>query len=263
MNFTLECIKGLSRVDINLYLGIAKLGTIRGWKLSYKNPHQINNELCIVEYAELVDISSNKIDITEPILSTALPLGNDNDEYPVLFIQNGNNLPAFIEGRLLSHKQFNRLIEKGTKLSKNSTKLLTIQSLRNILRKTFPVNIPRCSWNELSDNLLRFIEILLEKFPYLDYLPVAERREFRKNSIADASLAWELYLKYFKDEWLKNGNRNSLPDINTRINYQGWTGNFFDRQNPLLIIYLGKNGKLQFNDAQRELIYTIWKDWIT
>jgi len=253
----------LSRESQNTYLGVVTLGNVKSLKLNCLNSSQINNDIVIVNYNELVDVSDDAIEITDPILYSALPIGIDSNEYPVLFVQQGLYLSNFIEDRLLSLELFSRLVEKGKKISKNSTKLITLQSLREILKKTFSNSIEKGSWNDLSDELIAYIKELINRYPYLGYLPVAERLEFRKKNTADASFAWAIYFKYFIEQWKKSNANISIPNMDKQFTFQGWTGNFFDRENPLWSNYVGKNGRFQFNDAQRELIYNLWKHWIT
>lgn len=253
----------LSRESQNTYLGVATLGEVKSLRLNCLNSSQINNEVVIVNYNELIDVFHDAIEITDPILYSALPKGTESNEYPVLFVQQGLYLSNFIEDKLLSLEHFSRLVEKEKKISKNSTKLITIQSLRDILKRTFSNSIEKGSWNDLSEELMTYIEKLINMYPYLGYLPVAERLEFRKKNTADASFAWSLYFKYFIEQWEKGNTIISIPKMDKQFTFQGWTGYFFDRENPIWTDYVGKNGRFQFNDAQRELIYNLWKQWLT
>lgn len=262
MIFTLKNIQKLNREKNQIYLGVTTLGMIRNMGLNCINPSKINNDLVIVNYDEMRVSSAENFRVTNPILVAALPIGNDQDEFPIVFIQKGSYLPVFIEEQLLSLLSFNRLVEKGNKLSKNSTKLLTIQSLRDILKRTFSINIHSNNWSKLSEDLITYINILMDKHPYLAYLPILERRAFREKNTADVSFAWEIYFRFFVEQWTENCTTVLIPDMVTEFEYKGWTGHFFARDNPLWIPLLGKNGKFSFNETQRELIYTVWKQWI-
>jgi hypothetical protein len=262
MLFTFQSVKKLNRKATEIYLGTIPLGIIKSWNLALIDASSTNSDVVVVSYDTLVNASNNEIQVTNPAFICQLPSGNENDEYPVLFVTHNNYLREYIMSRLLSVDFFNRLIEKSEKISSNSTKLITLRSLQDILKNLVVIRLDRTHWPLLYQDMIMYLQSLVKVYPQLGYLPVSERRSFRKVSTADASFAWEFYFKFFIEEWAVKRSAVGLPDMSKSFEYNNWIGDFFDRANPLWKLYVGTNGKFMFNDAIRESIYEIWKEWV-
>lgn len=244
------------------YLSVASLQCVKQWDLDILEPSGTNVESIIIGYSEMEWLSDNETEIRNPILISGFPLGKDSDEFPIIFVKQDNYLPLYLEQKLYSYVPFNRLVEKGSRLSKNSTKLFTMNSLRDMLFRIFMNAVPHSKWSILSHDLIKYIEKLIACYPYLSYLPVAERIEFRKKYISDQSFAWEMYFKFFYDTWTGENQTILTPDLAKVFQIDNWLGNFFDRENPLWAQVIGMRNKFMINQSQRELIYSIWKEWL-
>lgn len=258
-----EDLRELKRKSYRVFLGVYPLGVIKSWKLEANNNEIMINETIVVSYDDLNENNKGSVQFTNAELVYSLPDGSMEDEYPVLFIEKQNSFKHFIENRLIANKSFSRLIEKKVvNISANSTKLMTMPSLREILENFNTIQLERTDWSRLTTELEHYIESLMNFYPYLGYLSVAKRREFRKKSTADVSYAWEFYFKYFIEEWNDHHSKVIIPNLSKPFEYNDWTGDFFDRGNPLLKEYLNSNSKYLFNMPTRELLYEKWKEWI-
>lgn len=63
------------------------------------------------------------------------------------------------------------------------------------------------------------------------------------------------------EQWTEDSQLTNLPLplLSKEFHYENWKGQFFDRDNPVLFV---NKGSYKFNDAQRDLIYEIWRQWI-
>ncbi|MEK3865831.1 hypothetical protein MHH60_20390 [Paenibacillus sp. FSL H7-0716] len=259
MLFTFELVNKLSRKDSNTYLGVFSLGVVKSWNLPIVHADRVNDDIIIVNYEKYIGSSKNEIKVSEPVLIYKVPIGGNNDEYPVLFYEKNEYFPNYTLNQLINFEPFGRLIEKGERISSNSTKLMTIKSLRDMIEEFGDYQIDQEMWPELSENLIVYVHSLIKCFPELGYLPVAERKKFRKVSIADSTIAWSCYLRYFIEEWNVIHSVIEIPDLLKIYLNKDWSGKFFDRNNPVLSI---NNGKFKFNNSHRDLIYAIWREWI-
>lgn len=264
MLYRYEDIRELKRKSYRVFFGIYSLGVVKSWGLLTYNNELMTDETIVVSYDNLIINNRDMVQFTNAEFVYSLPEGPEEDEYLILFIEKQNCFKQYIESRLVANMNFSRLIEKKlANISANSTKLITILSLRDILENFNSIKIDRGSWSKLASDLDSYVESLIRSYPYLGYLSVIERREFRKKSTADVSYAWEFYFKYFIDQWKdQQYSEVIIPNLSMPFEYNGWTGDFFDRDNPLLKEHLNSNSKYLFNITTRELLYKIWKEWI-
>ncbi|MBQ4899864.1 hypothetical protein KB559_13520 [Paenibacillus sp. Marseille-P2973] len=262
MLFKVEGVKKLKRQAQDVFLTTVTVQTLNSWNLPVIKSATISPNIILISYDTLVYHDRNEIEVTAPMLLFQKPQSDDADEYPVLFVANDRSLPKYCEERLLEYESFNRLIDQSKNLSSNSTKLMVYHSFKEILNRHLKISINRDQWSKLVTDLIDYIQTLLTSYPFLNYLPIKERKQFRKRSIADTSIAWEFYLVYFLEEWMIRLGPSQVPDLRKPFNYEGWTGDFFDRDNPFWQSYITSNGKFLFNEADRESIYRIWREWM-
>lgn len=262
--FLVENVHELNRKNSNvIYFSINNLHTLRNWNLPLLNTETINTDVVIVSYDNLVSFTSSTIQISNPIFLYPLPEGKDEDQYVVLFVLSEQYLAQYCEKVLLSYDFFSRLIEKKDKLSSHSTKLITLHTLQNILKAFNDLPINKELWPNFCGDFVLYLRSLTEKYPYLGYLPIAERKKFRNEYIADTGFAWRFYIQFFIEDWNPNGYVLRIPNLSKPFEFVGWRGDFFHRENPFWQSYLSANGQFRFNNAVSESIYQIWKEWIT
>ncbi|MBD3921008.1 hypothetical protein H8B09_19740 [Paenibacillus sp. PR3] len=261
MFLTFDGVKKLNRRTGNIFLGVMPIAKLKLLKMDTIEVQTSNNDLVIIIYDVLVNYSIDELMVTNPILQFILPAADDTDEYPVLFVPRNNYLPNYCETGLMECEIFSLLIEKSDKLSANSTKLLTINSLQDILKRFNTLQIIDEEWPLLKERLVDYIKTLVSTYPHLGYLPVSERRNFKSISVADASFAWDFYFRFFIDSW-SNTTTIVIPELSKEFHYENWVGDFFSRNNPFWSKYVGKRGKFLINAADREFIYQIWREWM-
>lgn len=255
--------KLLREHESDVYFKICSLKKIRSWALSSVQPGLRQEQSIIIGYEKVGIISQNKIEILNPLLLSLIPRGKDLEEYPIIFINLSHHLPRLIEEHLLEIAQFKRLVETKTKLSKNSTKLLTLIGLREIILNVFSSsNIDKSLWRELIEDFEKYIIDLLKMYSFLSYLPVKLRREYKSNFVGDLSFAWEMYFRYFFDQWITNRSPINLPLIEVEYNHEKFRGNYFSRKNSLWTDLIGPDLKFMLTTSQKELIYENWKQWL-
>lgn len=258
----LHGLQKLKRDSRKVFLGVFTLDLITKWELKSLDGILMDNEFIVICYSEVNDQEFNTVVFMDPKLMTSLPAGDRDHQFPVLFVKETDYFPLYIENQLYKLEEFERLIEKGPRLSANSTKLMTMYSLRDIMVRVFTPSVPRSHWNKISSDMIEYVKGLLENYPDLAYLPVSARRQFRKQNVSDQSFAWELYFRYYYDNWLSDHQIKMIPDLSKRYRIKNWEGNFFDRSNPIWSEFVGDKNKFIFNSSQRELIYSIWRKWL-
>ncbi|WP_438447079.1 hypothetical protein [Gorillibacterium sp. sgz5001074] len=258
----LSDLEKLYRDKRKVFYGVFSLGVIGSWGIKSLNSKQVT-ETVIVCFTKIIEREHKLYELIEPQLVSCIPHGGSEEQYVVLFMEKGNYLPLFIEQVLLSIIPFEQIIDKNTKSSKNSTKTLKRHSLEETILRVFNKHHEQEEWSKLADCLTEYITELINRYPSLGYLPVAERIRYREKYVGDQSFAWEMYLRYFYDKWLTGVYSNiAIPDLNKNYSNSIWEGNFFDRGNPLWSTYLGGNAKFSISPTQRLEIYSIWKQLI-
>ncbi|WP_149847116.1 hypothetical protein [Paenibacillus sp. 37] len=264
MLFSIQDVHRLQRTESNVFYSIKSLYSLKYWDLPILDTDIIDrkSDLITVIYDQLYSHKLNEIQVTNPSFLHPLPSGEESDEYLILFVISEYYLSDYVERQILSYDFISRLIEKRDKPSSNSTKLMTLHSLQNILKRFDDIQIERVQWPELVTDLIKYLKKLIEKYPNLGYLPVSKRKKIRKVSISDTNIAWGFYVYFFIEEWNPTNREVRIPDLSKCFTYERWTGDFFDRDNPFWKPYLSANGKFRFNDASRDAVYQIWKEWV-
>ncbi|MDT9722279.1 hypothetical protein QVE09_25545 [Paenibacillus sp. ClWae2A] len=262
MQFSIDGVRRLNRNDKTGHFCVVTLHRLKLWDFPVINTAIFNQNVVTVSYEEIIEQAKDKIKLSNPVFLYPLPDGDEGDEYVTIFISSNNSLAEYCEKVILAYDFINRIVERTDKLSSNSTKLLTLQSLQSILKMLNNVKIRNEEWPNYCSDFIQYLKCLIKEYPYLGYLPVMERKKFRERSVADTSFAWEFYIKFFVDEWKSEDYVINLPNLSKPFHHMGWTGDFFQRDNPFWQSYLSKNGKFRFHRAVRESIYEIWKEWI-
>lgn len=251
----------LRQGDSKIFLGITTLGNLVEAGISY-----LNSDLRYFNFIEVIcrkihRTSFHQIELVDPILRSALPVGRKDYEIPILIVLSEDFLPFIVESALLKVKEFNVLIETSPRLSKNSTKVMTLISLREILIQVFDNQLGMDESKQMINSLVNYIRMLQGRFEYLGYLPVQSRIKYREKFVGDLSFAWEMYLRFFYEQWLER-KLFKIPDIAKEKQYQNWFGEFFNRDNPLWTNTIGDKKKIRLNKTDKESIYRIWREWI-
>lgn len=258
-----DVTKLLREHESEVYFKICSLKTIRSWALSSVQPGLREQQSIVIGYEKVAIISQKKIEILNPLLLSLIPLGKELEEYPIIFINLSHHLPRLIEEHLLDLEQFRKIIETKTKLSKNSTKLLTLIGLREVILNVFSSsNIDKNLWGVLIEDFKKYITDLLKMYPFLSYLPVKVRKEYKSNYVGDLSFAWEMYFRYFYDQWITNRRPINLPMLEFDYMHEEFRGKYFDRKNSLWKELIGPDLKFMLTTSQKELIYKNWKQWL-
>ncbi|MFS0840419.1 hypothetical protein [Paenibacillus sp. 1P03SA] len=261
MVFTFENVSNLTRKNDDVYFTVLPLGAIKDWGFPVIQSDVIGEDVILINYDTVVNLMNNKLQVTNPQFTYKLPNGSKGDEYVVLIVSEVQQFPSYCVHQLMSYQRFERLIEMGEKISSNSTKLMTIRSLHDIFEDFLNYRIERSLYPQLAKDLIKYVDSLMNDYPELGYLSVIERKQFRKKSIADSSIAWYCYIRYFIEQWIAGSQMTNLPRplLLKKFHFEKWSGKFFDRDNPVLHV---NNGRFKFNDEQRGLIYEIWRQWI-
>lgn len=252
--------KKIVRENRNSYISVETFENIKQWNLEVANSKDVSTELIIV-LGKLHEENSNEkntLSVISPFLLYKLPISSVGDEWPVVFREEQGYFPNYLVVEILEQSALGDLIERGSNLSKHSTKLITFKSLENSLIKVFGTYQPSEKWDMFSQLLINFINKLIEIHPYLGYLPIQERLVHRENYVSDLSFAWELYFQYFLEKWDQNKESIVIPDLNKNLEIDGWRGNFFNRNNPFWKDLLGERLRFKLNTQQKEITFKYW-----
>ncbi|ADO54195.1 hypothetical protein [Paenibacillus polymyxa] len=262
MQFSIDEVRRLNRNNDTVFFSVNTLHKLRLWNFPVINTATFNQNVVTVSYEEMISQTTDRIQVSNPVFLYPLPEGEEGDEYVTLFVSSKHYLAEYCEKVTLSYDFINRIVERKDKLSSNSTKLLTLHSFQGILKMFNDVKIKNEEWPNYCSDFIQYLKCLIKEYPFLGYLPIAERKDFREKSVADMSFAWEFYIKFFVDEWSSKDYVVKIPNLSKPFHHMSWTGDFFQRDNPFWQSYLSVNGKFRFHRAVRESIYQIWKEWI-
>lgn len=257
----LSGLKRLKRDKRRIFFGIYTTSQIKNWKLEIQSS-STSSEGLIVSFSDIHNTESQEYELEEPRLVTSLPVSGDDEEHVVFFIDHNDHLPFYIEQVLYKIDQFEKIIDNNYKSSKNSTKILRKQSLRDIIINIVDKELPRNKWASLAGAISQYIVELITQYPYLGYLPVSERIEYRGRYLGDQVFAWEMYLRYFYEQWSINPNNIDIPPLNKEYFIEAWAGDFFDRANPVWGRVLYGKSKVRLPVSKKSEIYYIWKNLI-
>jgi hypothetical protein len=261
-SINVNILKKIIRQDIVSYITVERYEVVRNWGLTIINSHINTIELIVILglIKEDYTLDTLTINVFSPNLLYQLPTSGVNDEWPILFIEENSYMPIYLLRSLLEEKRFLELVEMGVNLSRRSTKLLTINSLEDILIRTFNLNLPINTWTVFSNDLIIYINKLIDSYSYLGYLPVKERMEYRMQYVSDLSFAWEFYLRFFCDKRLE-GQEILIPNLNKKFIIRNWSGDFFERLNPFWDDVIGKGSRFKLSNSQKESVYKYWLEW--
>lgn len=252
--------KKLKRADVNIFLGTATMEEIESWRLQ-KSSLQTYNEVIQINTEEIEIIKEENsiysIKVDGGIISSVLPKGGLNEEYPVL-ITNHSPIKIIIQG-LLGIENFRILIDvKNINISSNSTKIMTIQTLESIVSFAFH-HYTFNKINILINDFLKYIEDVIKDNPELKVTSVSGVKQLKQKSIINSSLSWFIIFKHFIESYERNRGDMIIPKLNLVIKCNNWEGGFFDRNNPLWSNSLNQKRKFYPTKENLENVYSNWK----
>lgn len=121
-------------------------------------------------------------------------------------------------------------------LSKNSSKVITFNTLAKGIEKGFPY-LDESNFGEIREYLIDFVNILTIARPETGYLPLGKRLQVRTSDIGDSALIYGTYfliagdLKGYSDWRIRM--KNLSKDFTYSKNGETWTGDLMSRQNPI------------------------------
>lgn len=252
-------LKKLKRDKRKIYFGVFTTKEIKEWRLEVPEVLPLLSEGLSVSFSDISESENSIYKLKNPIFITPLPEYCDQDEYVVFFINQNEYLPFYLEQSLYKNPQFAEIIDTNYKSSKNSTKVLRRNSIKEIIIGVFDPKLSINKWPELAESLSQYVSSLIDKYPYLGYLPVKERIEYREKYLGDQVFAWEMYIKLFYDQWVSDTVQINIPALEKEVCHDHWSGNFFDRTNPFWIKYFEKNSKFRFSAVNKKEIYVFWR----
>src|SRR5262249_461155 len=137
-------------------------------------------------------------------------------------------------------------------LSKNSTKVVTFNTLSTAIAKAFP-QLDEENLLDISCYLVDFFDYLISVRPEVRYLPLAQRQQVRAEGIGDSGLAFLGYISLAGDlmgyeNWQSYVDRLGQPYRHQdNANESVWEGNLMSRDNPLwrgTVLATGRSGSL-------------------
>ena len=152
----------------------------------------------------------------------------------------------------LSH--LNRHVELVTNnLSKNSTKVVTFNTLSTAIAKAFP-QVDETNLHDISGYLVNFLNYLSTVRPEVGYLPLAQQQRVRADGIGDSGLAFLGYIALAGEvmgapDWQVYVDRlgHSYRHLKDNAEEVVWEGNLMSRENPLwhgTVLITGRSGNL-------------------
>lgn len=253
--------KKLKRKNTDLYLGTATLNEIYSWNL--KNfSHQTMSELIYIHSDDLTVRNAgdniNNISVNNGYLMTVLPKADINDEFPVLISK--KSPVSIILNALLEIDLFKSLIEfKTSKLSHNSTKIMTKGTLEKIIAHSFN----KYSLEETAlmlKNFIHYIEEVLNSYEYFKVYSVKSIQELKQRSLINSSFSWFIILMFFKDNYNNSVyTYQEIPKLDIEVAIDNWSGNFFDKSNPLWNEVFKTKRKFYPTNENLVRAYEVWK----
>ncbi|MGD6893742.1 DNA sulfur modification protein DndB [Bacillus infantis] len=257
----IDRLRKLKRRGNDLFLGTATLSQIRQWNVKNASS-QLNSEFVYLYSEEITVIKEEnslyEISIKDGYLITELPKVDLEDECPILIT---NNSPQkLIIDTLLDIEVFKTFIEiKSPKISKNSTKVMTLSTLENIVSLVFN----KCTLDKTAEFLIKlkiYINNVISQTNQLKIYSVKEIQELKNITLINSSFSWYIVLRDF----LENNNKKieldaDLPLFNGIISYKGWEGNFFNKDNPLWGEVFEQKRSFYPSKENLERVYREWK----
>ncbi|WP_144553434.1 DNA sulfur modification protein DndB [Bacillus sp. X1(2014)] len=226
--------KKLNRKDTEIYIGTATIGEIHSWNLKNFSNQTLNEFIYILSNdMEVTTADENFIvTINDGYLLSILPKAQLEDEFPVLISK--KSPITIILNALLEIDLFKSFIEiKTNKISNNSTKIMTLSTLENIISLVFD----KITLDETATMLQCFtcyIEDVLNSNESFKVQSVKSIQENKKYTIINSSISWYIILKYFEETYKTNlYTYPSIPRLDFFLSIDDWSGNFFNKDNPI------------------------------
>lgn len=255
--------KKLKRKHTELYLGTATLSKIHSWNLKSFS-HQTISEFIYIHSDDIIvtNVGDNNynISICNCYLLTVLPTAELSDEFPVLI--SSKSAVSIILNALLEIDLFKRLVEiKASKISHNSTKIMTVGTLEKIISLTFEKNTLE-ETSMMLKKLIHYIEEVLNSYQFFKVYSVKFIQELKQRSLVNSSFSWFIILMFFKENCKKSVYTNQeIPRLDVDITIDNWCGKFFDKSNPLWgEVFINKR---KFYPTSESLVrtYELWKTY--
>jgi len=137
-------------------------------------------------------------------------------------------------------------------ISKNSTKVVTFNTLSTSIAKAFP-QLDEENLLDISCYLVDFFDYLISVRPEVGYLPVARRQQVRAEGIGDSGLAFLGYISLAGDLMGYEDWQSYVDRLGQSYRYQEnpsesvWEGDLMSRDNPLwrgTVLATGRSGSL-------------------
>lgn len=255
--------KKLKRKNADYYLATITPNELR--ELMVKEaPQRYSNEFIHI-YTNNYDVNINQENTYDLTLKnfyviTELPCTECDDEFPLLVT---NESPSsLIINSLLEIEIFNSFIELKNKISNNSTKVMTFNTLQKIVGFLFD----KYSLDEivvLMSRLNQYVENTINQYEFFKKYSVKELQNLKQRSIINSSTSWYIILKFFLE---KNKNDvyyyQEIPKLNLDVSINDWNGNFFDKNNPVWDEVYNSKKKFYPTRESLEKVYEIWKSYL-
>jgi hypothetical protein len=217
------------------YMGVIRNEEFQQWNL--KESYDLSVSEFIQVYSDDISIVkeiNNTYDVTvnNGMLVSTVSSSNSKEEFP--FIITNKMAENIILETMLEVKSFNKMIDvKNKKISSNSSKVMTLSSLERIIHNIFN----EVSFEEaitLAPKLKNYVENVISINNSLKMSNVEELKNLKKRSIINSTFSWYIILSYFIEENReKNIEKINIPQLNKNVVKGSWTGNFFDKDNPM------------------------------
>jgi hypothetical protein len=259
--FILKNTIKLNKESRDTYLGVITYEEFQKWNID------VSPELSVSEFIQVFsnDVSiiretKNSYDVTvkNGLLVNTVSDSRTIEEFPVL-ITNKIAVNIILEA-LLNVKSFNRIIEvKNSKISINSSKVMTLTSLERIVHNVFK----HISFEEaiiLTPKLKIYIKEVISSNDNLRVSSVEELKNIKKRSVINSTFSWYIIFSYFidKNRGIIDVDNLQIPKIDKNVTTSNWSGTFFDKDNPMWKELF--NTKRMFYPTKESLkgAYDIW-----
>jgi len=262
MSFTIFNVKKLYREnDKFIYYCVVSYKKILEWDLNCLNARKYNGEIVQISCKSIIEHKADggiNVELEEPRLLGYFYKGNPRDEYLILIKK--FDVVDIIVKELLMDENFQHLVEiKRSNISKKSLKIITLQSLEKVLERVFS-DTSYEELDELVTHLKKYMGRLINE--NLSYFPhnIRDFLNVKQKTIIHTSNIWYLFFRNFYEQW-EQGRDIIPPILDQKILFQGWTGTFFERDNPLWNEIYGDSKRLHYPSKKAQVeIYNKWKE---
>jgi len=123
----------------------------------------------------------------------------------------------------------------STSIKANSENIITFGVLSKNIKDNFAPQT-KLEIEELSNYLTMFVDSLIQTFPkFMASKNLEERADLRTHNLAMEALSWNGYFKLSTKLQGKSQDKilSILNKFNDKVEYNGWSGNFLDKENPI------------------------------